>query len=372
MSDKSVLTKDFKTTRFWWEAYRPEDADPAEVPASTGIAIIGEGYAGLSCALELASGRRSVTILEASVPGIGASTRSGGQVTGRVNIGKALSGRHQAGRTGCEAQLLGEASLGYRFLEDILEKHQITCGYHKTGRLTVAWTSVHLRIWSGKLEKLNRLTDADVRVLTPDELRGEIASDFYFGGLLMNAAGHIHPALYLGGLLRAAKAQGAVICSQAPVSDIQRKGSRFRIATGRGEILADEVVIASNAYTGPLAPGLRRGLIPVTTHMIATEKLPEELAASLIPRNRAVAETRRVVNHYKMSPNGRRLLFRCRARFTSIDERASARILRKHDGRALSAARRDPDFPQLGRPGRHDLRLPLHIGTQDGIHYALG
>jgi glycine/D-amino acid oxidase-like deaminating enzyme len=121
-------------------------------------------------------------------------------------------------------------------------------------------------------------------------------------------------------------------------------------------MLADEVVIASNAYTGPLAPRLRRGFIPVTTHMIATEELPEELAASLIPRNRAAAETRRVVNHYRMSPDGRRLLFGGRARFTSIDERASAKILRN-----MMVAR----FPQLAgtrishrRPGCNDLRVP--------------
>ena len=328
MSDRAVFTEDFKTTPFWWEAYRPADADPAEFPASTEIAIVGEGCAGLSCALELASDCCSVTVLEANVPGIGASTRSGGQVTGGVNVGNAPSGWHAAGKAEREERLLAEAARGYKLFEDILEKHQITCGYHKTGRLTLAWTPAHLRTWASKGEKLNRLTQADMRVLTPDELQGEIASDFYFGGLLMNAAGHIHPALYFGGLLRAAKAQGAVICSQASVSDIQRKGSRFRIATGRGEILAEEVIIASNAYTGPFALRLRRGLIPVTTHMIATEELPRDLAAILIPRNRAVAETRRVVNHYRMSPDGRRLLFGGRARFTSVDESASGRILR--------------------------------------------
>ncbi|SDR63461.1 Glycine/D-amino acid oxidase [Rhizobiales bacterium GAS113] len=372
MNDKTIFAEDFKSTPYWWEAYQPADNDPTEVPASTHIAIIGAGYAGLSCALELASKGHSVTVLEADVPGIGASTRSGGQVTGGVNVGKAPSGRQTAGWAEREAALLSEASAGYRLFEDILEKHQITCGYHKNGRLTLAWTPAHLRSWAGRVDKLNRLTGAGLRLLTPDELRDEIASDFCFGGLLMTKAGHIHPALYFGGLLRAARAQGALVCSKAPVRDIRHEAGGFRVVTAGGELSAEQVVIASNAYPGAFAPRLRRGIIPVTTHMIATEELPDGLAASLIPRNRAVAETRRVVNHYRLSPDGKRLLFGGRARFTRIDERASGKILRD-----MMVAR----FPQLAGTkishswgGRVAVTLDYlpHIGTQEGVHYALG
>ena len=370
--NKDVFTEDLKTTPYWWEAYRPLDEVPADLPGETEIAVIGAGYAGLSCALELASEGVAVTVLEATLPGIGASTRSGGQVTGGVNVGKAPSGRQAGERAEREAALLSEASQGYRLFEQFLEKYQITCGYHRTGRLTLAWTPAHLRLWAGKVEKLNLLTGAAMRVLSPEELRTEIATDFYFGGLLMESAGHIHPALYFAGLLRAARAQGVLICSHAPVADIVREGARFRIRTPRGDLRAAQVVIASNAYTGRFAPGLRRGLIPVTTHMIATEELSPDLAASLIPRNRAVAETRRVVNHYRMCPDGKRLLFGGRASFTGMDERASGKVLRD-----MMIAR----FPQLsGTRISHSWGgqvavtfdyLP-HIGTEAGVHYALG
>jgi glycine/D-amino acid oxidase-like deaminating enzyme len=372
MSARDIFTEDFKCTPFWWEAYLPRDDNPADVPASTEIAIIGAGYAGLSCAVELASHGHSVTVLEADVPGIGASTRSGGQVTGGVNVGKAPSGRQTAGWAEREAALLSEASAGYRLFEDMLTKHRIECGYHKNGRLTLAWTPAHLEYWAGRLEKLNRLTGAGLRLLNSDVLREEIASNFYFGGLLMTEAGHIHPALYFEGLLRAARSRGALVCSKVPVLDIKGENGRFRIVTARREVSAEQVIVASNAYTGAFAPKLRRGIIPVTTHMIATEELPEGLAGSLIPRNRAVAETRRVVNHYRMSPDGRRLLFGGRARFTKIDDRTSGRILRD-----LMIAR----FPQLARTkishswsGRVAMTLDYlpHIGTETGIHYALG
>jgi glycine/D-amino acid oxidase-like deaminating enzyme len=372
MRDRDIFTEDFKPLPFWWEAYRPADDAPADLPRETEVAIIGAGYAGLSCALELASAHQSVTVVEADIPGVGASTRSGGQVTGGVNVGKAPSGKQTAGWAAREAALLGEAAAGYRLFEDLLEKHQIVCGYHKTGRLTLAWTPAHLAAWTAKIDKLNRLTGAGIRLLSRDEMRAEIASRFYFGGLLMSEAGHIHPALYFAGLLRAARAQGAVICSHAPVKSIAARGGGFRVTTARGDIDAGAVVIATNAYTGPFAPKLKRGIIPVTTHMIATEELPDGLAASLIPRNRAVAETRRVVNHYRLSPDGRRLLFGGRARFTRLDERASGAILRK-----LMVAR----FPQLAGTrishswgGRVAMTLDYlpHIGEQEGVHYALG
>ena len=106
--------------------------------------------------------------------------------------------------------------------------------------------------------------------------------------------------------------------------------------------------------------------------MIATEELPEDLARSLLPRNRAVSETRRVINHFRLSPNGRRLLFGGRARFFPAGERVTAAILH----RAMVQR-----FPQLagvrishswgGRVAVPFDYMP-HIGQHDGIHYALG
>ena len=94
MSTRSqVFSSDFTDTPYWWKDWRPHDDLMSEVPREVDAAIVGAGYAGLSCALEFAKHGLSVAVLEADVPGIGASTLSGGQVSGGVNVGKAPSGK---------------------------------------------------------------------------------------------------------------------------------------------------------------------------------------------------------------------------------------------------------------------------------------
>jgi Glycine/D-amino acid oxidases (deaminating) len=92
-SHQSIFTEDFKAAPYWWEQWQPQDASPSDVPPETEYVIIGAGYAGLCCALTLAQHGNQVVILEAGLPGSGASTLSGGQVTGGINVGKTMSAK---------------------------------------------------------------------------------------------------------------------------------------------------------------------------------------------------------------------------------------------------------------------------------------
>ena len=92
-------------------------------------------------------------------------------------------------------------------------------------------------------------------------------------------------------------------------------GGGWRVETSRGAVSAGDVVIATNGYTGDLTPRLKRRVVPVASHIIATEDLPEH-ASKLIPELRAVGDTKRVLTYYRPSPDGKRLIFGGRARFT--------------------------------------------------------
>ena len=64
----------------------------------------------------------------------------------------------------------------------------------------------------------------------------------------------------------------------------------------------------------PAAPSLeaatlKRRLIPVASHIIATEELPEDLVRSLIPKGRVVSDTKRVLCYYRQSPDNKRVIF---------------------------------------------------------------
>lgn len=206
-----------------------------------------------------------------------------------------------------------------------------------------------------------------------DAMREEVGTDFYAGGVLIGRGGHLQPAELFGGLLLAARRAGARAHGETPVEVIERVGGGgWQVRTPRGTVRAEHVVIATNGYTGGLNPALRRRTLPVTTHMIATETLPEGMARRIMPRDRGVSETRRVVNHYRLSPDGSRLLFGGRARFFPAEERATAAILHRQ------MVRRFPEMASVriinswGGKVAVSFDYVPHIGQQDGIHYALG
>ncbi len=158
----------------------------------------------------------------------------------------------------------------------------------------------------------------------------------------------------------------------AGVESIKQTGSGWQVRTARGTVQADEVVIATNGYTGNVTPELKRRVVPLASHIIATEQLPPDLAASLIPKNRTLADTRRVLTYYRMSPDGTRVIFGGRARFTPVTPQESAPILHRF---------MTERFPQLkGVRVTHawtgnvafTLDALPHMGKQDGMHYLLG
>ena len=122
-----------------------------------------------------------------------------------------------------------------------------------------------------------------VRDARPRRAEAEIDTTRYFGGAIIPDHGGLHPGLYHQGLLKRAKGAGADIRGQTPVTAITGDGGRFEVATKHGTVLARDVLIATNGYTSGLMPWLDRRVIPFDGYMIATEPLPEELAAKLLP-----------------------------------------------------------------------------------------
>ena len=362
---------DFKAFPYWWEAYQPAAGELVDVPAKIDVAIVGAGYAGLSAAIELADLGVRAVVLEAGVPGQGASTRSGGSISGGVNVGKSFSGKSLDPNSDMAKAMLSDASDAYSLIDRLIERESIDCFWQKQGRFVGAWTPKHFATQAAKVAVLNSAAGSGSFMIPRERQREEIASDYYYGGMVVERSGKLHPALYYKGLLDAAVRRGVLICAQAPVNKIERMGTQWRLATGRGEVVADSVMIATNGYTGDVTPRLKRRLVPIASHIIATEELDPELAASLIPKGRAISDTRRVLCYYRMSPDGKRMIFGGRARFTPVTPEVSAPILH-----SFMTER----FPQLKHARvthawtgnvAFSLDAVPHMGTDEGMHYAL-
>ena len=375
MAAAALFHPDFTASPFWWEAWRPSADGSADLPARADVAIVGGGYGGLATALELRRAGTDVVVIEANEFGSGASSRNGGAVSGGINLGKGLSGRRGADRDEIAreaAAMLGDAADSLPLLEEIIAREGIECCYERKGRFVGAYTPRHYDDLARKLDALNRGAGGEAYMLAKGRQHEEIASDFYYGGMVVRRSGKLHPALYCKGLLDACRRHGVTLCARTRVTRITRQPQGFRVRTERGEVAAREVVIATNGYTGDVTPALKRRVLPVASHIIATEELAPELAASLIPTGKTISDTPRVLTYYRMSPDGRRVLFGGRARFTQVGPQVSVPALHR------MMARR---FPQLARvrvthawTGNVAFTFDFlpHMGRHDGMHYMLG
>lgn len=366
----SIFSSDFKPRPFWWEAYEPRPLPEIALPGSARVVIIGAGYAGLNAALELHREGIDCIVLDANEPGYGGSSRNGGMVSGGVNVGK----RYMAKALSDEeaAPFLTDAADAFGFIEDLIARHAIDCGWTRAGYFLGAWCKSHYDTMAHKADLLNQTAGSESYLVPPERQREEIGSDYYRGGLVVGRAGHLHPALFFKGLLDLCEARNIPIASRTPATRLTETPGGWRVDTPRGSIHAGDVLIATNGYTGDITPELKRRVVPVGSYIIATEELSPDLAASISPKNRSFADTRRVLTYYRMSPDGKRLIFGGRAKFGHTDPVETAPILHRF---------MIDRFPQLrGTRITHawtgNVAFTLdempHMGKFKNLHYALG
>ncbi len=369
----SVFSPDFQPWPWWWEAAEPPDRDNA-LPDRAAVAIIGGGYAGLSAALTLCRLGQKPVVLDAERIGWGASSRNGGMVSGGLKVASgALEQEH--GPEGAQRIALAAAA-SFPFIEETITREAIDCDYVRCGRFVPAWTPRHYAALAAKVAFIAEITGLPASMLPRERQREALGSDHYHGGMIAAASGSLHPGKYARGLAAAAERAGALLVDGVRVQRIQDQGSGFRIHTDMGELLADAVLVATNGYSlharGTAMPWLARRMVPLASYIIATEELPEGMIDRLFPGRRMISDTKRVLNYFRPSPDGKRVLWGGRASFRSVSAEQTAPVLH----RAMVDC-----FPELasvkvthawtGNVAFTFDGLP-HIGVQDGLHYAAG
>jgi glycine/D-amino acid oxidase-like deaminating enzyme len=346
------------------------------LPSAVDVAIIGAGFTGLSAALALAKRGASVVVIEAETVGWGASSRNGGMVlTGlKLGVNKLISmyGRELARR-------MYAASLeSIRCVEQIVTEESISCNFARSGHLEVACKQKHFDGYEREAETISHEFDHHIRVIPRADLRSEIGSDIYYGGMVDDVSAGLNPARYVAGVATAALRAGATIHVRTRLESVEptsRNGApEFLLKTSRGDFHARNVLVGTSGYTAAATPQLRKKIIPIGSFIITTEILPETLAQELSPRNRQIYDSKNYLYYYRLTPD-RRMLFGGRAAFfpeTSSTIRESADILR----RGMIDV-----YPQLRDTkveyvwgGTLDFCFDImpHAGQMDGVHYSVG
>ncbi len=290
----------------WYTATaRPLEAFPTlKGSARADVCVIGAGYTGLSAALHLAEAGLDVVLIEAHRVGFGASGRNGGQLGSGQRMGQAalerLMGRDDA------ARLWDMAEDAKALVKSLIAKHEIEC-HLKPGVAHACFSAREMAEEHAEADHLAaQYGYGEIQKMDAGEFAALCPSPAYHGGTLDMGAAHLHPLAYALGLARAAHKAGVRIFERSLVHHI-KPGARAVVQTGHGHVEADHVILACNGYLGRLNPQVAARVMPINNFIVATEPLGDA-AERVLARDVAVADTKFVVNYFRLS-HDKRLLF---------------------------------------------------------------
>lgn len=371
----------------WWlhEALAAEASVPDPTPAAFDqraydVAIVGGGYTGLWTAQWLVEGHPElrVALLEQGICGSGPSGRNGGFAHGWWDQLPYLRERFGPEAALRVAGLVDEA---VGTIGDWCGTNAVDAWYRRGGYLRVSASAAQDGEWRAAVEACASLGVADQYVeLSPTEIQARCASPAMRGGALMPNAATVQPARLARGLRRVLASRGVTILEGTAVKHL-RPGSPVRLETDRGLLMAEQVVLAMNAW----AAGWRdfaTTLLAWGSHIVLTEPVPGRLAELGWTGGEAIADARFTVHYFRTTPDGR-LAFGAGVGAAGFGGRVDGRYDAdpRAEQRASASLRRF--FPSLAEVAIDDAwggpidispdRLPM-IGSRHGgrVHYAHG
>ncbi len=280
-------------------------APPLEGDRRADVVVVGAGFTGLSAALHLAERGADVVVLDSAEPGWGGSGRNGGQVIPGLKDDPDDLERKFGPETG---RRMWEISGGAAdFVFELIARHKISCEAQQCGWISAAPNASAVAVLRARVDQWQR-RGAPVEILDRQRVADRTGTTLYVGGLLDRRAGVVQPLAYVRGLARATREAGAAIHGCSPVTGIESRGGAWRAATPAGSVTANTLILATNAYTDDLWPGLRRTVIPVQSYQVATHPLPEDIRRRVLPGGQPVSDVRRILYYFRLDPEGRLLM----------------------------------------------------------------
>lgn len=280
-------------------ADRPEPRPALAADVAVDLLVVGGGFTGLWTALralERDPGRR-VLLVERDRVAEHATGRNGGFCEASITHGETN------GRTRWPGEYDALHAMGVRNLDEIqqtVERYGIECGFVRGGQLSVA-TRPHEVAW---------LEPDEPGFLDADAVRALADSPTYLAGRLdgPEECALVDPARLAWGLAAAVESLGGTIVEQTTIDRLTRRGGAVEAATASGTVRAARVVVATNAFRGPLRR-TRLGTVPVYDYVLATEPLTDaQLAAIGWDPAYGIADSGNHFHYYRITPD-RRILF---------------------------------------------------------------
>lgn len=279
---------DWKTPHLW----RKTTADRHTAPALKGdhscdVLVVGGGFTGLAAALGARDSGAAVILLEGNEIGSAASGRNNGLVISHHSKASPSEFEATYGKVHGERynRLVADAAgVAFGLMQRFgIDAHQVQDGWLQPAHneATLARARTFHDEW--------KAFGATVSWLDHGEVSHRIGSP-YLGGWMLHNSGHINPFAMTVGLAGALEREGARIFENSRGLRLEKVAAGWRVDTAQGSVTAPQVVLATNALTGDIWPGLKRTLIPFKVFQAATDPLPAEVRAQILIGSPAVSD----------------------------------------------------------------------------------
>lgn len=296
----------------WWfqDALQAETGEAAPAPLAgehaVDVVIVGGGFTGLWTALALKEHQPdlSVALIEAALCGSGASGSNGGKVHG---YWASLQGMSES--IGADAAL-AVARAGTR-AQDAIRAFATAPGrdvwWREAGNLRVSTAPAQDQKIAGYISAARRLGVADTAIaLTPEQVASRCRSPVFRGGVWFPEGANVHPARLARALRVAAIEAGVAVFENTPMVGLDR-GSPNRVRTPHGQIIARDVVLATNVGLAG-EPEVKAHVSVFSSFAIMTQPAPELLRQMGWAGDEGIADLRMFLHYFRKTIDGRVLM----------------------------------------------------------------
>ncbi|OED37130.1 oxidoreductase [Chromatiales bacterium (ex Bugula neritina AB1)] len=366
----SSFTDSFKAEPYWWDHTPLAESTVQTPPESVDVLVIGSGYTGLHAAIQTARADLSTVVLDSHAAGYGCSSRNGGQISTSIKYNYPALEKKYGEAIARDILTIGKASLDY--VGDFVKQENISCSHNNCGRFHGAHTPRAYDAMERELEIPNPVFNSEAFLVTRHDQYRELGTERYYGGTVFPHYASVDPGQYHRGCLTTAQNAGAKIISHCKVTDFTKHPGGHLVQTKKGTVIAKQIIVATNGYTTNLTPWQQRRVIPIGSYIIATDEIEPDLIDKLMPTNRMLTDSRKLVYYYRPSPDRKRILFGGRVSLSETDPVKSATMLRDELLRLFPELKKIQISHSWAGTVAYTFNSLMHCGEQQGVHYAMG
>ena len=313
-----------KPVNSYWEDTTKENFNLGKLTKDikSEVAVIGGGYTGLLCAINLIENYNlDVVLLEAGKIGWGASSRNGGFCsfppikTSFKNLQK-IYGKDET------KKFFKNSVEGSNYTKDIISKYNIDCEVTGDSNFILAHHPNKFKQIKEQAEVYKNEFGIESQIYSKEEFKtiGHGGTE-QFGALSYKPGFAINPLKFVNGIAKYAISKKLKIFEHSQVSKIHKNNDNYILKTKEGSVRTKKIVVATNGfYQEGLVPQMNSRILPVISNIIVTRKLTkDEIDLHNFKTFSPIANTKNLLYYYRKLPDNR-ILFGTRGDFIGSDQ----------------------------------------------------